>query len=286
MTPSVPKRDDLINPTLEAIRALGGSGSNGEIRNKIIDLLALPDEVIDFPHHGKNPGKSELDYRLGWARSDLKFCGYINNSERGVWSLTPAGMRTDRVDQEEVVQARISRRQFMRDSMETTEDGGNSETGNDSVWREELSNILQEMAPDAFERLCKRLFRESGFTEVEVTGRSGDGGIDGHGIIRLAGLISFPVVFQCKRYKTSVGPGVVRDFRGAMVGRSDKGVILTTGTFTSEAQKEATREGAFPIDLIDGEVLIDRVQETHLGVETRKVEIEEVTVKKDFFDSI
>ena len=151
-------------------------------------------------------------------------------------------------------------------------------------WRETLAAALLSMSPDAFERLCQRLLRESGFIEVTVTGKSGDGGIDGHGIIRLAGLISFPVLFQCKRYANNVTAGTVRDFRGAMVGRADKGLILTTGGFTRDAHREATRDGAPPIDLIDGELLMDRLKELELGVSVMMVEV--VEVDKGFFDSI
>ena len=129
-----------------------------------------------------------------------------------------------------------------------------------------------------------RLLREAGFIEVTVTGKSGDGGIDGHGIIRLAGLISFPVLFQCKRYANNVAAGAVRDFRGAMVGRADKGLILTTGGFTRDAHREATRDGAPPIDLIDGELLMDRLKELGLGVSVRTVEV--VDVDTGFFDSV
>ena len=287
MNSSVPQLKDLLNPTLKAIRALGSSGSNSEIRDKVIELLALPDEVINAPHGGKSQSRSELEYRLAWARTKLKRSGFIENSERGIWSLTPVGMHADRVDPEEVLKGSGPSAGRVEDKPRTTDVVEvEMEEKTDEKWRGDLLKVLQEMAPDAFERLCQRLFRESGFIEVEVTGRSGDGGIDGRGIIRLAGLISFPVVFQCKRYKTAVGPGVVRDFRGAMVGRSEKGVILTTGTFTSEAQKEATREGAFPIDLIDGELLVDRIKATHLGVETQKVEREEVTLDHDFFGAI
>ena len=147
-----------------------------------------------------------------------------------------------------------------------------------------MLETLQNIPPDAFERLCQRLLRESGFVEVKTTGKSGDGGIDGHGIIRLAGLISFPVLFQSKRYKGSVGAGAVRDFRGAMAGRADKGVILTTGTFTMEARREATRDGAPPIDLIDGELLADRLRELRLGVITRTVKVTDID--SEFFNSI
>lgn len=139
------------------------------------------------------------------------------------------------------------------------------------------------MKPDAFERLCQRVLRESGFTKVEVTGRTGDGGIDGNGILRVQ-LVSFQVLFQSKRWKGSVGPGVVRDFRGAMVGRADKGLVITTGTFTADARREATRDGAPAIDLVDGDALADLLKQLSLGVRTHMVE--EIDVEPAFFSTI
>jgi restriction system protein len=142
-------------------------------------------------------------------------------------------------------------------------------------WKERLLEALLTMEPSAFERLCQRVLRESGFVKVEVTGRGGDGGIDGTGVLRI-NLLSFQVLFQSKRYRGSVGSSVIRDFRGAMVGRADKGLIITTGTFTAEARKEATRDGAPAIDLVDGDALCDLLKSLRIGV---KIEIvESVTV--------
>jgi restriction system protein len=126
--------------------------------------------------------------------------------------------------------------------------------------------------------------RESGFTQVEVTGRTGDGGIDGRGIARIHGLMSFHVLFQCKRYKGSVSAGEIRDFRGAMVGRADKGLFISTGTFSPAAVKEATRDGAPPIDLIDGSELAEKLKELGLGVRVETVEVPRVDVR--WFESI
>ena len=153
-------------------------------------------------------------------------------------------------------------------------------------WRDELLNALLKMDPSAFERLVQRLLRESGFIQVEVTGQSGDGGIDGKGIMRLGGLLSFHVIFQCKRYKGSVTVSQVRDFRGAMVGRADKGLLITTGNFTKDAVREATRDGAPAIDLIDGDLLIDKLKELELGVQTKKIEVEQITIDENWFSSI
>lgn len=193
-----------------------------------------------------------------------------------------AGSKLDRVDEKDVV--RTIRAQIKKDHEESENEF--NEPDEKVTWREELSNTLIKMQPSAFERLVQRMLRESGFIQVEVTGRSGDGGIDGRGIMRLGGLLSFHVIFQCKKWQGSVSAGQVRDFRGAMVGRADKGLLITTGTFTKDAVREATRDGAPAIDLIDGEQFLDKLKELGLGVQTRKVEIEEVTVENDWFESI
>jgi restriction system protein len=155
----------------------------------------------------------------------------------------------------------------------------------DESWKAELHRILtNELEPATFERLIQRLLRESGFIQVEVTGRTGDGGIDGKGIARIHGLMSFHVIFQCKRYQGVVSAGEVRDFRGAMVGRSDKGLFVTTGSFSREATKEAARDGAPPIDLLDGEQLADKLKEFRLGINVEMVE--RVSVESQWFKTI
>ena len=280
---------ELMNPTLEAIRSSGGSASIKEIAVRVVDIMNLPPETVEVPHGDGR--QTKLEYRLGWTRTYLKQYGLIENSERGVWSLTPLGRKIEEVDAEEVRKTVVQQRRSVIQNQANgdilsadDEDPIGDPALETPTWREELLDTLQKIPPDAFERLCQRLLRESGFVEVEVTGKSGDGGIDGHGIIRLAGLISFPVLFQSKRYKGSVGAGAVRDFRGAMAGRADKGVILTTGTFTMEARREATRDGAPPIDLIDGELLADRLRELRLGVITRTVKVTDID--SEFFNSI
>lgn len=277
----VPTYDKLLKPTLAALHSLGGSASINELLEQIIEELHLPRDVIEQPHPGRS-NQTELAYRLAWARTYLKKYDLIVNSARGVWALTPNGHDVETIDAQAIV--RFVREQSARerqgrtetteiDERRTEQDVGAEETAS---WRETLLATLLEMPPDSFERLCQRLLRESGFIQVEVTGRSGDGGIDGHGVVRLAGLLSFPIIFQCKRYRNTISAGVVRDFRGAMVGRADKGLIITTGTFTRDASLEATRDGAPPIDLIDGQQLIDKLKDLKLGVTTRQVEAVEV----------
>jgi restriction system protein len=231
-------------------------------------------------HNPEKSSQTEVEYRLAWTRTYLKKYGLLENSSRGVWALTPKGRQTERVNPNQV--KRYVREEDKKAHVQVTE----SEIENEEIeltWREELLATLLQMEPSAFERLVQRLLRESGFTQVEVTGKSGDGGIDGKGIMRLGGLLSFHVIFQCKRYKGSVTVSQVRDFRGAMVGRADKGLLITTGNFTRDAEREATRDGAPAIDLIDGELLVDKLKELGLGVETKVITVEQMEIDHDWF---
>ena len=275
---AIPNYYGLCNPTLEALRTLGGSGSTNEITEKVISQLNLTEEETKKVH-GEGP-RTVLEYRLAWARTLLKRYGHIDNSSHGIWALTQQGLQQDLVDQDEV---KKHYREYIQQRQNTDEETELVDTEEDTSWQQDLLGILKSIPPNAFERLCQRLLRESGFIEVEVTGRSGDGGIDGHGIIRLAGLVSFPVLFQCKRYSGSVSPKQVRDFRGAMTGRADKGLIITTGGFTSNARQEATREGAPPIDLLDGIQLVEKLKELELGVSVKTVE--KVEINKQWFEN-
>lgn len=279
---TVPTYDRMMNPTITALKSLGGSGTIEEIYNTVTELLNLTDDQLDLLHNPEKGGQTEVEYRLAWSRTYLKKYGILENSSRGVWALTQQGREIETVDITDVkryVQAESKR-------TKTADDIQNDEAPEELTWREELLATLLEMHPAAFERLTQRLLRESGFIQVEVTGQSGDGGIDGKGIMRLGGLLSFHVIFQCKRYSGSVGAGQVRDFRGAMVGRADKGLLITTGNFTKDAVREATRDGAPAIDLIDGDLLIDKLKELSLGVDTKRVEIEEITIDTPWFATI
>jgi restriction system protein len=269
--------DDLMNPVLQAIRELGGSGNNEEINAKVVEIANIPADQLDIYHNPAKGGMTEIEYRLMWTRTYLKKFGLIENSSRGVWALTPTGSNIEKVDEKDVVRVV---RELMKKEKATSQE---EEPNHQIEWQEEILEIIQNITPAGFERLIQRILRESGFIQVEVTGRSGDGGIDGHGILRLGGLISFNVIFQCKKWQAAVGPSQIRDFRGAMVGRADKGLFITTGTFTKEAMKEATRDGAPAIDLIDGDQLVEKLKQLSLGVTTEKIEIEHISIDKEWF---
>lgn len=275
---SVPKYDEMFASVLQALRDLGGSASIPEQEDAVAKILQLSDRDLAEIHRGN---RTKFSYRLAWARNYLKNFGLLENSARGIWALTPIGQKTISVDKREIKRAvaKQSRRSDRKDPITATELPETSEAS----WEDELLDAIRTMKPDAFERLCQRLLRESGFIQVEVLGRSGDGGIDGKGVVRLGGLLSFHMIFQCKRFKGSVGAPIVRDFRGAMVGRADKGLLMTTGSFTAEARREAQREGAPPIDLIDGEALVEKLKELSLGVIVKSKIVEDVVVDQDFF---
>jgi restriction system protein len=285
---NIPKFDEMMKPLLKALKLLGGSGTVDEINNKTIELMNISDEVLSIKH-GENGYRSEVEYRLAWTKTYLGKYGLINNSKRGIWALTNENIDISDINEKEIV--KVVREMDVRPGLESSklvddnlENDGIEKPYEFRDWRERLKKILQDMKPDAFERLTQRLLRESGFIQVEVTGRTGDGGIDGKGIIRLNGMLSFHMLFQCKKYSGSVSPSNIRDFRGAMQGRADKGLFITTGSFTRDAIKEATRDGAPPIDLIDGDQLIDKLKDLQLGI--KEVVVKDYEVIDDWFAKI
>ena len=277
---AIPKKDELYNPLLKTFHKLGGSASVREQEGEVSVILNLSDKDLEEIQFGN---KTKFSYQLSWARNYLKRYGILENTSRGVWSLTAEGRKTKSVDP-----AKVNRAVTALDRKRSQDSGPKAETGetDDITWEEQLLESIRSMAPDGFERLCQRLLRESGFIRVEVTGRSGDGGIDGKGVVQIGGLLSFHMIFQCKRFKGSVGSSAIRDFRGAMVGRADKGLFITTGSFTADAHREAQRDGAPPLDLIDGEALVQKLKELELGVTVSRRTEEDVKVNQEFFDSM
>jgi restriction system protein len=281
----IPSYSDLLWPTLRVVREIGDSGTIGEIVEKVMESEGFTDEQQSILH-GDGP-RTEIEYRLAWARTYLKGMGALENSERGVWSTTELG-RT--MTLEDVVARHAAYKARLREGrrakqLARVEEGLDEDESAPRDWKERLLEVLFEVPPDGFERLARRLLREAGFVSATVTGKSGDGGIDGIGVYRLS-LVSFPVFFQCKRYKGSVGAGAVRDFRGAMSGRGDKGLLITTGSFTPDAKQEATRDGAPPVDLIDGERLCDLLREHKLGVRTTVRQVEDIEIAPEFFSDL
>lgn len=258
-----------FGPLLDALRGLGGSAKAEEAVDRVAEDLKVPDAVLN---ETLPSGGSRFRNQVAWARFYLVREGLIDSSKHGVWSLTEKGFKTTLTSE----QARQTFLKWVKLFQDQRKSKDKSEPIAEQVaegtgalskdYREEVLETMLALPPAGFERLAQRILRESGFTQVVVTGQSGDGGIDGFGILQVNPLVSFKVLFQCKRYAKSVAPSQVRDFRGAMSGRADKGIIITTGTFTQEAKREATRDGAPPVELIDGEKLIDMLEKLELGL--------------------
>jgi len=262
----------FVMPIVEALKQLGSSGTAGEVTDKVIERLKISETEQEAT---TSNGQSRVRNQIGWARFYLVKAGLIDASQRGVWTLSEAGRATKLDAQAVYALFKRVHLQFPRketDASEPESAGKDEEEtpspGTDAAdYRPRLLEVLRSLAPGGFERICQRLLRESGFQEVVVTGRSGDGGIDGHGVLEINPLVTFKVLFQCKRYgDRPVTPSQVRDFRGAMQGRADKGLIITTGTFTSDAKREATRDGVPPIELVDGDKLVTMFARAELGL--------------------
>ena len=269
----------FLQPLLDAIASLGGSARPSEAKEAILKATPLPQSYAEAMNQS---GESKFGNDVDWARFYLVRAGYLDASTRGVWSLTERG-RTEKID---LTRAAEIIRGVNASSGQTSGDGDDedvelpTEPSTSINFIEQALGVIRALPPAGFESLCQRMLRESGFEEVNVTGRSGDGGIDGQGILKLNSFVSFRVLFQCKRYKDSVGPGTVRDFRGAMAGRAEKGIILTTGYFTPQAEAEASRDGAQPIELVDGESLVRLLGELELGLKP----VKSYEVDERFFD--
>ncbi|MGH7073208.1 MAG: restriction endonuclease [Stellaceae bacterium] len=280
----VPGYQDLMWPAIKALKAMGGSASNDELLAKVIEIENIPEDIQGFIHTDNR--QTKVSYNLAWAKTYLKRVGALENSARGLWALTAIGEAMTEQDCKDVPR-RVRREDHKRKRApgERPADSSDAfvEAPLEETWKDALIHVLLSMKPDAFERLAQRILREAGFIKVAVTGRGGDGGIDGLGVLRV-NLLSFQVLFQCKRYQGTVGAGTVRDFRGAMVGRCDKGLIITTGTFSNDAKREATRDGAPAIDLIDGDFLCDLLKQLKLGITTEM--IEKIIVDASWFGDI
>jgi len=261
-----------MGPLLDALRDLGGSGKPKEATEKVAKNLKIPDKLLE---EVMKSGTLRFANQVAWARQYLIWEGYLEDNTRGIWTLSEKGRTTILTDE----QARQLFLKWVDIHQKARKDKTKSEIIVDQeeevpeniehTFTPGLLEVLQSVTPKGFENICKRLLREHGFENVEVTGGSHDGGIDGYGTLELNPFVTIKVLFQCKRYKGTVSRAQVGDFRNAMLGRAEKGIILTTGTFSEDAKREATRDGAPPIELIDGQKLVHLFEEKQLGVKPK-----------------
>lgn len=287
----LPHYPELRWVTLQAMRDMPLPASNAEINDAVADMLGLSTEQRAVMHYQSSGARrTELEYRVAWARTALRVAGAIDSAGRAAWTVTAEGRRI----RQDVINRRYDRHLAERAEQRKQQQGVDTSTWTvedepespaDVDWKEQLLARLGELSPAGFEQLAGRLLIAAGFHDVEVLGRSGDGGIDCVGTYRLS-LVSFPTYVQCKRYQGSVGPDKVRDLRGAMVGRGDRGLLITTGTFTKDARSEATRDGAPPIELIDRDVLCDLLKDYELGVRVTERTVKDIDIEDDYFERL
>ena len=261
-----------LNPVLQVLRNNGGVGAASEIIDAVIDHLKIPEAEVEQTIPS---GQSRVRNQIQWARYYLSKAGLVDSPKSGVWRLTQEGSQTTLTHEQAnaLVQKIVREYQDSKKNKDKVESVKNEDVAivEDEEHSEDLLETLKALSPKGFERICKRLLTEIGIHDIQITGGAGDQGIDGIGRIRLNDVVNFNIVFQCKRYKETVAPGMVRDFRGSMQGRAEKGLILTTGRFTGEAQKEASRDGVPPIELIDGERLVNLFEKYELGLKPKTV---------------
>ncbi|MGX8835598.1 restriction endonuclease [Amedibacillus sp. YH-ame6] len=281
----IPSYAKLIEITFLSIKILGGSGKNSEINEKCSELLGLSDEILSIAHLDSS-NLTEIDYRLAWARTLLKNYGAIENSARSVWSITSEFSKEERVDGD-FINKNCKKPMYQENDLVNTEEVFLLKSGIEipeevRPWRKKLYNVLLKMDPFSFEKLSQRLLRECGFDDVKVTKKTGDGGIDGTGKLKINGIFSFNIAFQCKRYQGSVGSSEIRNFRGSLTTDIEKGVFITTGSFSKYALEEACNPGKQQIDLIDGEDFISKLAEFSIGVR----EIKDYEIDEEFFSKL
>ena len=283
---SLPNLQGMMLSVIEALKGLGGSATIQELDEKVIELESVTEAEQTFTMP-RNENRPRVNYYLAWARTYLKRGNALANSSRGVWVLTEIGVAITELEETHAIYEKVTleERDRARSKRQAAKKVDLDNDGSDGAddWKSSLLATLGAMPPDAFERLSQRLLREAGFTKVEVRGKSGDGGIDGVGVLRVS-LVSFQVYFQCKRWKGSVGATEIRNFRGALQGSTDKALFITTSHFSNQASDEATRPGAIQIDLIDGDRLCDLLKDNRLGVDTEMVE--SVRIQSDWFENI
>jgi len=275
-----------FGPILDALRDLGDSGKPREVADKIAEKLNIPDNIIN---ETLKSGQSRFYNQVAWARQYLVWEGFLDSSKHGTWKLTSLGKKTkiNEKDANKIIAKWVSihrkTKDVKSDKEVITEQEEKSPTEID-IDSTNLLEVLQNLSPSGFERITRELLREHNFENVEVTGGSHDGGIDGYGTLEINPFVSFKVIFQCKRYKGSVSRAQVGDFRNAMIGRAEKGIIITTGTFTKEAVKEANRDGAPHIELVDGLKLIEMFEKVELGVKPKTVYEVDLNYFKPFME--
>ena len=286
-----PKFVGYFQPVLDGLKALGSSAKPKEVYSWIAENHDIPIDELEGTTRG---GQSKFENKVGWARFYLVKAGFIDAKERGVWVLTEKGREANLTHDDAYREFKYIQDNFKENERKDRSSKSKSAVAdedasapdeleylNQDEIQERLVKILRRTSPKGFEELSARLLRHIGFENVKVTGEQGDQGVDGEGYLLINRFVRTKVMFQCKRYEGSVGPDKIRDFRGAIQGRAERGIFLTTGTFTKGAKEEAARENTTAIELVDIDRLLELLIEENLGVKETKA----LKIEPDFFSA-
>lgn len=274
-------------PLLDVLRELGGSASTREAIDAVAKKVGVSEEERQIT---LKSGVERFANQVRWARQYLVWEGLLDAGQRGIWSLTPKGVKASlTLEDAKRIQKVHSQRLKSKDVGSTALDLEQKSHGElfdtpQADSESELArflSVLRSLTPKGFEHFCLRVLREAGFEKLEVTGRSNDGGVDGEGVLQVNDLVSFSVIFQCKKWEAAVPPKEIRDLRGAMAGRAEKAIFLTTSRFTASARDEAERPGATQVELVDGEKLFEMSKKYQLGLKPRTV----FDIDQEFFEA-
>lgn len=286
---AVPNYKELVNPTFNTLKKLGGFANNLEIHDTIVSMLNLTDDVVNVSHTGKN--ESELVYRLRWVRTWMKKAEIINNEKRGIWTITPKYADVLKLNDQEIervmstrqnLQKKVPSKESFENIIENITIKDKLDSAEGEPWRDELRDAITSINPYKFEDLSKIVLSECGISNIVVTQKSNDGGIDGYGKLNINELFSINIAFQCKRYgfQNKVQAKEIREFRGSLSNNIKMCLFITTSSFTQGAIDESNKPDKNEIHLMDGKMFIDKLMEHEIGVKKQIVYI----VDEDFFN--
>lgn len=275
--PAGPKFIRFLWPTLRALRDLGGSARPREVIDLVLDLTQIGDD--DRSEQLKSGGL-RVDNQVQWARQYLVWAGLLDGSQRGRWTLTDDGWSLD-LDAEDhdsafALFARLHADRTgtsakpgtaLEDEADEPPDPLDEQESSELALADQLRATVHALPSAGFENLCKRVLTELGLVQLRTVGGAGDRGIDIEGHLRVNPVVSFRVGVQCKSYvpENKVVPRQIREFQGAL-GPYDRGIFITTSVFTKQAEEQASSPGYKPMDVIDGERLIELLLEHRLGI--------------------
>jgi restriction system protein len=256
---------------LEALVSLGGSARPKKIYPLVtakFPQLTEEDLSATLKH-----GEKRWNNKIQWTRQALITAGDMESPERGVWAITEQGRKRLAKNGPGPVERPSSAAASLVDLYETY----------DLQFRSKLLDRLYELSPTQFEHFARQLLTAYGFVQMTVTQVAKDGGLDGHGMLKV-GLARMAVAFQCKRWEGNVPRPEVDKFRGAIQGEFEQGLFFTTSDFTKGATEASIKKGAVPIILLNGESIIDLMIEKEFGVQKKPLQIFEDQLDTIFSD--